>query len=95
MYVHPASCVSIRFDALFHRSLDTTQLTSAYVHLYCSFIIGYSNVILQEDVQEDWGWKLVHGEVFRTPDNPLILSALVGNGAQLCSMVGITLGVSI
>ena len=46
----------------------------------------------QEDVQEDWGWKLVHGEVFRRPRNPMILSVLVGNGAQLCAMVGVTLG---
>jgi hypothetical protein len=61
----------------------------------CSITIGCTDVILQEDVQEDWGWKLVHGEVFRTPNNPLVLSALVGNGAQLCSMVSITLGVSI
>jgi transmembrane 9 superfamily member 2/4 len=43
-------------------------------------------------VQEDWGWKLVHGEVFRTPNNPMLLSIMVGNGAQLCSMVGVTLG---
>jgi transmembrane 9 superfamily protein 2/4 len=47
---------------------------------------------LQEDVQEDWGWKLVHGEVFRTPQYPLLLSVMVGNGAQLCAMVGVTLG---
>ena len=45
----------------------------------------------QEDVQEDFGWKLVHGEVFRSPQNPLILSICIGNGAQLCAMVGITL----
>jgi transmembrane 9 superfamily protein 2/4 len=50
---------------------------------------------VQEDVQEDWGWKLVHGEVFRTPTNPLVLSALVGNGAQISAMVGVTLSVSI
>ncbi|KAH9047779.1 hypothetical protein EDB84DRAFT_1575086 [Lactarius hengduanensis] len=54
-------------------------------------ISRYNAIDLSEDVQEDWGWKLVHGEVFRTPNNPLILSALVGNGAQLCAMVGITL----
>ena len=46
-------------------------------------------------MQEDWGWKLVHGEVFRTPNNPLVLSAFVGNGAQLSAMVGVTLGVLI
>ena len=47
---------------------------------------------MQEDVQEDFGWKLVHGEVFRGPRFPMILSVLVGNGAQLCVMVGVTLG---
>jgi hypothetical protein len=50
------------------------------------------NAHLQEDVQEDWGWKLVHGEVFRTPPNPMLLAIMVGNGAQLCAMVGVTLG---
>jgi Endomembrane protein 70 len=59
-----------------------------------SIATGCANLAPQEDVQEDWGWKLVHGEVFRTPNNPLVLAALVGNGAQLCSMVGVTLGVS-
>ncbi|KAJ7346662.1 Nonaspanin TM9SF [Mycena albidolilacea] len=54
-------------------------------------ISRYNAIDLSEDVQEDWGWKLVHGEVFRTPGNPLILSVMVGNGAQLCSMVGVTL----
>ncbi|KAI0305469.1 Nonaspanin TM9SF [Multifurca ochricompacta] len=54
-------------------------------------ISRYNAIEFSEDVQEDWGWKLVHGEVFRTPNNPLVLSALVGNGAQLCSMVGVTL----
>ncbi|KAI0266681.1 Nonaspanin TM9SF [Gloeopeniophorella convolvens] len=54
-------------------------------------ISRYNAIDLSEDVQEDWGWKLVHGEVFRTPNNPMILSVLVGNGAQLCSMVGVTL----
>lgn len=47
---------------------------------------------LQDDVvQEDWGWKLVHGEVFRTPPQALLLSVMVGNGSQLCAMVGVTL----
>ncbi|KAI0780137.1 Nonaspanin [Fomes fomentarius] len=57
-------------------------------------ISRYNAMDLSEDVQEDWGWKLVHGEVFRTPQNPMVLSVLVGNGAQLCAMVGVTLGPS-
>ncbi|EPQ57217.1 Nonaspanin [Gloeophyllum trabeum ATCC 11539] len=54
-------------------------------------ISRYNAIDLSEDVQEDWGWKLVHGEVFRTPRYPMALSVLVGNGAQLCAMVAVTL----
>ncbi|KAF7376177.1 Transmembrane 9 superfamily member [Mycena sanguinolenta] len=54
-------------------------------------ISRYNAIDLSEDVQEDWGWKLVHGEVFRTPSRPMILSVMVGNGSQLCAMVGVTL----
>lgn len=44
----------------------------------------------EDGVQEDSGWKLVHGDVFRTPRHPLFLSVLLGNGAQLFVMTGIT-----
>lgn len=44
-----------------------------------------------EGVQEDSGWKLVHGDVFRTPKHPLMLSVFLGNGAQLFIMVGFTI----
>ncbi|TCD69794.1 hypothetical protein EIP91_006107 [Steccherinum ochraceum] len=55
-------------------------------------ISRYNNLDVGDDVvQEDWGWKLVHGEVFRTPSNPMLLSVMVGNGSQLCAMVGVTL----
>ncbi|PSR81173.1 hypothetical protein PHLCEN_2v6508 [Hermanssonia centrifuga] len=57
-------------------------------------ISRYNAIDLSEEVQEDWGWKLVHGEVFRTPQHPMVLSVLVGNGAQLAAMVGVTLGSS-
>ena len=56
------------------------------------FVLYKTKFSFQEDVQEDWGWKLVHGEVFRSPKNPLVLAILVGNGAQLCAMVAVTLG---
>ena len=35
------------------------------------------------DAEEESGWKLVHGDVFRAPRQLVILSALVGTGAQL------------
>ena len=46
---------------------------------------------MEDGVQEDSGWKLVHGDVFRTPNNSLMLSVFLGNGAQLFFMVGFTI----
>ena len=45
----------------------------------------------EDGMQEDSGWKLVHGDVFRTPKNPLPLSIFLGNGSQLFVMVGTTI----
>ncbi|KAL2231420.1 UNVERIFIED_CONTAM: Transmembrane 9 superfamily member 1 [Sesamum indicum] len=42
---------------------------------------------LERDVNEESGWKLVHGDVFRTPRSLVLLSALVGTGAQLALLV--------
>jgi transmembrane 9 superfamily member 2/4 len=50
----------------------------------------YNQMDMQEDVQEDSGWKLVHGDVFRPPKRPLLLSVLLGSGSQLFMMVGAT-----
>lgn len=46
---------------------------------------------MEDTVQEDSGWKLVHGDVFRPPKNPMLLSVLLGNGAQLFMMTGFTI----
>ncbi|KAG8389682.1 hypothetical protein BUALT_Bualt01G0004200 [Buddleja alternifolia] len=42
---------------------------------------------LERDVSEESGWKLVHGDVFRPPLNLALLSAVVGTGAQLATLV--------
>eukprot|EP01086_Lenisia_limosa_P017925 TRINITY_DN942_c0_g1_i1.p1 TRINITY_DN942_c0_g1~~TRINITY_DN942_c0_g1_i1.p1 ORF type:complete len:635 (+),score=143.10 TRINITY_DN942_c0_g1_i1:114-2018(+) len=44
-----------------------------------------------EDIQEETGWKLVHGDVFRPPTMPLVLSVLYGTGVQLLVMLFMTL----
>jgi transmembrane 9 superfamily member 2/4 len=51
----------------------------------------YHEMETQEEAQEETGWKLVHGDVFRPPSNPLLLSVLVGSGVQIISMSVITL----
>lgn len=42
---------------------------------------------LERDVSEESGWKLVHGDVFRSPRYLVLLSALVGTGSQLALLV--------
>jgi transmembrane 9 superfamily protein 2/4 len=65
-----------RYNRLDQINLDDLNSTSA----------------LEEDgVQEDSGWKLVHGDVFRMPTRPLLLSVLLGNGVQLFVMTGSTI----
>jgi transmembrane 9 superfamily protein 2/4 len=56
-------------------------------------IARYNQMDMVEDVQEDSGWKLVHGDVFRPPKQTLLLSVLLGSGSQLFMMVGATTGI--
>ncbi|KAF9890117.1 hypothetical protein FE257_006278 [Aspergillus nanangensis] len=49
-----------------------------------------TSAAVEDGIQEDSGWKLIHGDVFRSPQSPLLLSVLVGNGAQLFMMTGVT-----
>lgn len=47
-------------------------------------ISGYNEMQTLEEAQEETGWKLVHGDVFRPPNtHPMLLSVLVGTGAQI------------
>ncbi|WIA19220.1 hypothetical protein OEZ85_003860 [Tetradesmus obliquus] len=39
---------------------------------------------LERDLNEETGWKLVHGDVFRAPSQRMLLAACVGTGGQLC-----------
>ncbi|GMT33198.1 hypothetical protein PFISCL1PPCAC_24495, partial [Pristionchus fissidentatus] len=54
-------------------------------------IARYNQLDNEEDAQEEFGWKLVHGDVFRAPRYALLLSVFVGAGTQLLMMVSITL----
>jgi len=55
-------------------------------------IAGYNQNQTLEDAQEESGWKLVHGDVFRPPTSqPMIFSILVGTGAQIGSAFFLTM----
>lgn len=44
--------------------------------------------VVIEELTEEVGWKLVHGDVFRLPSNAACLSALVGSGLQIMASIG-------
>jgi transmembrane 9 superfamily protein 2/4 len=53
----------------------------------------YSKVSTDEERNEDmeeFGWKLVHADVFRPPSHPLMLSVFCGSGMQLLCMAILT-----
>ncbi|CAN8067727.1 unnamed protein product [Agarophyton chilense] len=49
------------------------------------------NALDEEDEEDITGWKLVHGDVFRTPQHPALLSVFCGSGSQTLWMVTVTL----
>jgi len=55
-------------------------------------IAAYNDLQTVEDAQEESGWKLVHGDVFRPPQNlRMVLCVAVGTGCQLGLSVVLTI----
>lgn len=51
----------------------------------------YNDPENEDEAQEETGWKLVHGDVFRAPDHPVLFSAIIGSGCQVVTMCVVTL----
>jgi transmembrane 9 superfamily member 2/4 len=71
---------ALRKDIARYNRLDSINLDD----------LSGTSAVGDDDLQEDSGWKLVHGDVFRSPRHALLLSVFLGNGAQLFVMVGVT-----
>ncbi|CAA6661673.1 unnamed protein product [Spirodela intermedia] len=54
-------------------------------------ISQYNQLETQEEAQEETGWKLVHGDVFRPPTNSDLLCVYVGTGVQFSGMILVTM----
>ncbi|KAH1117275.1 hypothetical protein GLYMA_17G073600v4 [Glycine max] len=54
-------------------------------------ISKYNQLETQEEAQEETGWKLVHGDVFRPPSNSDLLCVYVGTGVQFFGMTLVTM----
>lgn len=85
----------IQWVSLINFSLVVIILGVIMTHILVSTlkndIVKYNEVNLDDEVAYDSGWKLVYGDVFRSPKNRMLLSILVGNGAQLFCMVLVTI----
>ncbi|KKY17739.1 putative endosomal integral membrane protein [Phaeomoniella chlamydospora] len=71
---------ALRKDIARYNRLDSINLDD----------LSGTSAVVEDGVQEDSGWKLVHGDVFRAPRYPLLLSIFLGSGVQLFVMTGIT-----
>ncbi|OAY83948.1 transmembrane 9 superfamily member 7-like [Ananas comosus] len=54
-------------------------------------IANYNQLDNQDEAQEETGWKLVHGDVFRPPIHSGLLCAYVGTGVQFFGMTLVTM----
>mmetsp|Transcript_10839 Transcript_10839/g.34245 ORF Transcript_10839/g.34245 Transcript_10839/m.34245 type:complete len:631 (-) Transcript_10839:650-2542(-) len=55
----------------------------------------YNQLEVAEEVEEETGWKLVHGDVFRPPAQPMMLCVSVGTGIQILGMLLITMAFAV
>ena len=73
-------------NSLFVVVFMTGAIASIMVRTLRKDIQGYNELQTLEEAQEETGWKLVHGDVFRPPSfSPMLLSIIVGTGAQIGS----------
>ena len=54
----------------------------------------YNNPENEKEAQDESGWKMVHGDVFRPPEHPVLLAVVAGSGVQMVSMMVVTLVVA-
>ena len=80
--IHYYSIVNSLFVVVFM----TAAIASIMIRTLRKDIQGYNELETLGEAEDETGWKLVHGDVFRPPSfSPMLLSIMVGTGAQLGS----------
>eukprot|EP00306_Pavlova_sp_CCMP459_P009976 CAMPEP_0185185618 /NCGR_PEP_ID=MMETSP1140-20130426/3440_1 /TAXON_ID=298111 /ORGANISM="Pavlova sp., Strain CCMP459" /LENGTH=640 /DNA_ID=CAMNT_0027751819 /DNA_START=19 /DNA_END=1941 /DNA_ORIENTATION=- len=51
----------------------------------------YNQLEVAEEAEEETGWKLVHGDVFRPPQKVMLLCVSTGTGVQILGMLLVTM----
>jgi len=67
--------------------VKVTKCFFTFTRLWYPFVCvaitqAYFQIESGEDAQEEFGWKLVHGDVFRPPRKGMLLSVLLGSGVR-------------
>ena len=88
-----AGMIGVILVRTLHR--DISRYNEVRFHLFAVVMLLIDMCSTQQDnsdeAQEEFGWKLVHGDVFRPPADPILFSTILGNGSQVLSMFFITL----
>ncbi|ESN98735.1 hypothetical protein HELRODRAFT_66664 [Helobdella robusta] len=66
-------------------------LTMIIVRTLRRDIAKYNKIDEEDEALEESGWKLVHGDVFRPPQRPQLLAALIGSGIQIFCVIFIVI----
>lgn len=67
--------------------LLTIMVAIIFMRVLNKDISTYNRVkSIEEEYVEETGWKMVAKDVFRPPEHPELLAAIIGSGAQLCGM---------
>lgn len=53
--------------------------------------VNVRHFLQERDLGDEYGWKQVHGDVFRPPSMPMFFSSLIGTGYQVGAVVGIVI----
>lgn len=94
-YLRSAEGTSIHWFSIVNSLIIVVFLTGMlaviFVRTVHRDIARYNQAEVSEEAQEEFGWKLVHGDVFRPPSSAMLLSVLLGTGTQFIVTFLITL----
>ncbi|KAI8330931.1 Endomembrane protein 70-domain-containing protein [Blakeslea trispora] len=88
----------ISFENRFESLLETDFFEHKYLHLLRTVKRDFTRYDREEgltdfdrDLGDEYGWKQVHGDVFRQPPRLMMMSALMGTGSQLVILAGVVI----
>ncbi|KAL0081447.1 hypothetical protein J3Q64DRAFT_1697142 [Phycomyces blakesleeanus] len=89
--VHWLSIFSSFMMVLFLTGLVSVILLRTIKSDYARYDREEGPADFDRDFGDDYGWKQVHGDVFRQPPRLMLLSAFMGTGSQLVILAGVVI----